>query len=99
VAALEAAAPGGRIVHYGQSAGAEASIPSGVVRGKQLELFGYSNFRVPADVWRKAYRDLLDQARAGRIRLEIETYPLERIAEAWERQAAVPGAKLVITMR
>jgi NADPH:quinone reductase-like Zn-dependent oxidoreductase len=99
VAALEAAAPGARIVHFGQSAGAEASIPSGLVRGKQLELFGYSNFGVPTDLWHKAYHELLDHVRAGRIRLEIETYPLERIAEAWERQAAVPGAKLVITLR
>ena len=98
VAALEAAAPGARIVHYGQSAGAEASIPSGIVRGKQLELYGYSNFAVPKDVWRRAYRELLEHARVGRVRLEIETYPLERIREAWERQAAVPGAKLVVTI-
>jgi len=98
-AALAAAAPGARIVHFGQSAGAEASIPSGVVRGKQLEVFGYSNFAVPTDVWHKAYRELLGHAHAGRIRLEIETYPLERIAEAWERQAAVPGAKLVVTVK
>lgn len=99
VAALAAAAPAARIVHYGQSAGAEASIPSGLVRGKQLELLGYSNFGVPTDVWHKAYRELLGHAQAGRIRLEIETYPLERSAEAWERQAAVPGAKLVVTVR
>jgi NADPH:quinone reductase len=99
VAALEAAAPGARIVHFGQSAGAEASIPSSLVRGKQLELSGFSNFAVPADVWHDAYAELLEHARAGRIRLEIETYPLERIGEAWERQAAVPGAKLVVTVR
>ena len=99
VAALDAAAPGARIVHYGQSAEAEASLPSGLVRGKQLEIFGYSTSAVPRDVWRSGYLELLDHARAGRIRLEIETYPLERIAEAWQRQAAVPGAKLVIALR
>ena len=99
VAALAAAAPGARIVHFGQSAGAEASLPSGLVRGKQLELVGYSNFGVPRDVWHRAYRELLDHARAGRIRLEIETFPFERSVEAWERQAAGPGAKLVIALR
>ena len=99
VAALAAAAPGARIVHFGQSAGAEASIPSGLVRGKGLEIFGFSNFRVPTDVWHDAYGELLDHARADRVRLEIETYPFERSVEAWERQAAGPGAKLVIALR
>ena len=98
VAALEAAARGARVVHYGQSAGAEASIPSALVRGKQLEIYGYSNFAVPRDVWRDAYAEVLEHATAGRIRLDVETYPLERFPEAWERQVAVPGAKLVITI-
>lgn len=98
VAALEAAARRARVVHYGQSAGAEASIPSGLVRGKELELLGYSNFGVPRDVWQRAYLELLGHAEAGRIGLEIETYPLERAGEAWEAQAKGPGAKVVVTV-
>jgi NADPH2:quinone reductase len=99
VAALEAAAPGARIVHVGQSAGGTAEIPSSVVRGKQLEILGYSNLEVPSEVRRAAYLELVGCAAAGEITFPLETYPLERIAEAWERQASgYPGAKIVITI-
>jgi NADPH:quinone reductase len=96
VAATEAAAPGARIVQIGQSAGPSATLASGVVRGKQLEILGYSNFVVPPDVRRAAYGELVEHAAAGALDFPIETYPLERVGEAWKRQADGPGAKLVI---
>jgi NADPH2:quinone reductase len=96
VAALEAAAPGARIVQLGQSAGAVAEIPSALVRGKLLEILGYSNLETPREVRRQAYLDLVAHAAAGRVDFPIERYPLDRLAQAWERQAAGPGAKLVI---
>ncbi|MEO8290207.1 MAG: zinc-binding alcohol dehydrogenase family protein [Gaiellaceae bacterium] len=96
VAALEAAAPGARVIQIGQSAGATATIPSALVRGKQVELVGYSNFVVPDDVRREAYRRLVEGAAAGRITFPVETYPLERVAEAWQRQAEGAGVKLVV---
>jgi NADPH:quinone reductase len=98
VAALEAAAPGARVVQLGQSAGAIAEIPSGLVRGKQLDILGYANPQLPLELRRSAYLELLDRAAAGEIRFSIETYPIERVTEAWERQAAGPGAKLVVTI-
>ena len=52
--ALEAAAAvagaGARIAHVGQSAAPTATFVSGHVRGKQLQILGYSNFAVPLDV-------------------------------------------------
>jgi hypothetical protein len=37
-------------------------------------------------------------AREGRVRFEVETYGLDRIAEAWERQSSgSPGAKIVVS--
>jgi NADPH2:quinone reductase len=98
VAALEAAATGARIVQLGQSAGATAEIPSALVRGKQLEIFGYSNLDVPEEARRAAYLELVGHAAAGRVSFAIESYPLERVTEAWERQAAGPGAKLIVTV-
>jgi NADPH:quinone reductase len=98
VAALEAAAPGARVVQLGQSAGAIAEIPSALVRGKQLDILGYANPQLPLELRRSAYLELLDRAAAGEIRFPIETYPIERVTEAWERQAAGPGAKLVVTI-
>jgi NADPH:quinone reductase len=98
VAALEAAAPGARVVQLGQSAGATAEIPSALVRGRQLEILGYANPQLPLELRRSAYQELLGYAAAGEVRFPIDTYPLERVDEAWERQAEGPGAKIVVTL-
>jgi NADPH2:quinone reductase len=96
VAALQAAAPGARVVQIGQSAGAEAAIPSGAVRGKMLDILGYTNLRVQFDVLAAGYRALVEHAAAGRIEIELEQVPLERAVEAWQRQAAGTDTKLVV---
>lgn len=96
-AALQVAAHGARVAHVGQSAGPEAPLPSGPVRSKQLQILGYSNFAVPADAFEKGYEQLLAAVARGGIRLEIDPVPLERVAEAWQRQAAGEGVKLVLT--
>jgi NADPH:quinone reductase len=98
VAALDAAAPGARIVQLGQSAGVTAEIPSALVRGKQLDILGYANPQLPLDLRRSAYLDLLGHAAAGDVSFPIEAYPFELVTEAWERQAAGPGAKIIVTL-
>lgn len=95
-AALAAAAPRARIVHLGQSAGPEATLSSAHVRGKQLDVLGQSVFLVPRDELARQYRRLVEEAIAGRIRLDVERVPLEQVADAWQRQAGGPGGKLVI---
>jgi NADPH2:quinone reductase len=98
VAALEAAAPGARILQIGQSAGPLAAIPSGAVRGKMLDVLGYTNLRIPFEVLADGYRTLVEHAREGRVSIDIEPVPLERAAEAWARQAAGAATKLVVTI-
>jgi NADPH2:quinone reductase len=98
VSAIQAAAPGWRLVQVGQSAGAEATVASAVIRGKMGDLYGYTDFAVPKDVFREQYLRLVGHAAAGDIVFDTETYPLERIAEAWERQANGANAKLVVTL-
>jgi NADPH2:quinone reductase len=95
-AAAAVAGPGARIVHVGQSAGPTATIVSGLVRGKQLQILGYSNFAVPQDAVAQAYADVVEHAVAGRIAIEAEAVPLDRVGEAWARQAQGSGAKLVL---
>jgi NADPH2:quinone reductase len=95
-AALAVSAPGTRIAHLGQSAAPTITLPSGFVRGKQLELLGYSNFAVPLDALAQGYADVVGHAAAGRIRLETEEIPLDRAADAWARQAQGPDVKLVL---
>jgi NADPH2:quinone reductase len=96
VAALDAAAPGARVVQIGQSAGATATLASGVVRGKQLEILGYSNFVVPAEARRAAYSELVAHAAKGECSFPVDAYPFDRVGEAWERQVSGPGAKIVV---
>jgi NADPH:quinone reductase len=95
-AALEAAAPGARVVNIGQSAGPETTIRSAAVRSKQLEILGYSNFGTPPDVVAREYRRLLEHAVAGDVRVDVERVPFADVATAWRRQAEGAGRKLVV---
>jgi len=95
-AAVEALGVGGRLVQLGQSAGAEATLPSATIRGRLLEIRGYLNFLAPPDVRRDAYRTLVDHAAAGRIEVEVERVPLADVADAWERVQRSPHRKLVL---
>lgn len=96
VAAAEASAQGGRIVQLGQSASPEALLRSATVRGKLLAILGHTNMAAPQEVKAAAYRRMVEHAAAGRLSLEVETYPLERVTEMWEAQAAGPRRKLVL---
>ena len=98
VAGIQAAARGWRLVQIGQSAGAEASVPSAAIRGKMGELYGYTDFAVSREVYREHYLRLVGHAAASEITFDIDSYPLERVAEAWERQAAGAAAKIVVML-
>lgn len=100
VAALDAAATGARIVHLGQSAGATAEIPSSLVRGKVLEIIGFSNFAVPRDVVAAEYATLVRHTIDGTVAIDVERVPFDRVADAWRRQAdGSADRKLVVTLR
>jgi NADPH2:quinone reductase len=94
--ALAFAAPHARIVHVGQSAGPEAPLRSADVRGKELTIQGHSNFALTKEDRDRAYLELLEHVGAGRIVVDVERYPLDRVADAWERQRGGPGVKIVV---
>jgi NADPH:quinone reductase len=96
--ALAAAAPHARIIQLGQSAGPEAPLRSADVRSKELVIMGHSSFMLSAEERSRAYLELLDHVSAGRIVLDLQRYPLDRAAEAWERQRSGPGGKVVIEL-
>jgi NADPH:quinone reductase len=95
---LACAAPHARVVHLGQSAGPESPLRSADVRGKELVLMGHSNFAMSREERDRAYLELLDHLVAGRIELDIQRFPLDRAAEAWEQQRSGPGGKVVIEL-
>jgi NADPH2:quinone reductase len=90
--AVAAAAPGARIVQLGQSAGPTATLPSAAIRGKRLELYGFSDFAVPPDVLAEHYRRLVGHAVAGEIQLDVERVALDELGAVWGR----PGKHVVI---
>lgn len=94
--AAQAAAPNGRIVHVGQSAGPEATLTSAPVRSKLVSILGYATGGVPREVVADAYRRMVEHAAAGRLVVDHEVVPLDRVAEAWDRQDAFPRRKLVV---
>jgi NADPH2:quinone reductase len=97
-AALQAAAPGWRLVQIGQSAAPEVPLASAVIRGKMGEIYGYLDFAVPAKEFREHYLRLVGHAAAGDVVFDLATYAVDRIAEAWQRQANGPNGKIVVTM-
>jgi NADPH2:quinone reductase len=97
--AVAAAARGARIVHLGQSAGPTATLPSAAVRGKVLDLLGHSLFATPQDVLARAYRELCEHARDGRVRFDLDRFDLDDVSEAWASQAGgSAGGKVVVTL-
>jgi NADPH:quinone reductase-like Zn-dependent oxidoreductase len=95
-AALASAAPHARVIHLGQSAGPESPLRSADVRGKELLVRGHSNFAMTPDERAKAYLELYEHVAAGRIAVDVEAFPLDRVADAWRHQAE--GGKAVVTL-
>ena len=85
-------------MNIGQSAGAAAPFLSADVRGKQLSILGSRTSRRPREVLHREYLRLLAHAQAGELEVEIETFPFDRVAEAWQAQAEGAGVKVVVTL-
>ena len=98
VAALGALRIGGRLVHLGTSAGLEATVPSAPLRGKNVRIIGHSNLTTPHETKARAYRELLDHVIAGRIHVDVDSFPLDRVGDAWREQAASPHRKIVVEL-
>jgi NADPH2:quinone reductase len=86
----------GRLVMLGQSAGQQATLDAGVVRGKALEILGHANAATPPAVKYTAFRAMCEHAAAGELAVQYEEVALDRVAEAWERQASSPHVKLIL---
>jgi threonine dehydrogenase-like Zn-dependent dehydrogenase len=95
-AAIEAAAPGARIVQVGQSAAAEATLTSAAIRLKQLSILGYTDFALTTQQRLEVYLGLAEHVMAGRIRIDLETFPLGEVSTAWSAQQE--GRKAVVVL-
>jgi NADPH2:quinone reductase len=95
-AALAAIAFGGRLVQVGNSADRQADLTAGPLRGKLVSILGFRTFFAPHDVQAAAFAAMCGHAAEGRLELEVEVIPLDRVAEAWQLQQQSPGRKLAL---
>jgi len=95
-AALRAMQPRGRLVQVGNSAGTEAPLLAGPLRGGSVSILGFRNFWAPREVRVEAFRRMCSLDASGDLEIDVEVLPLEDAAGAWERQASSPGRKLAL---
>ncbi|WP_103337750.1 quinone oxidoreductase family protein [Amycolatopsis sp. CA-126428] len=95
-AALRACAPGARVVNIGNAAGATASVPAGLLRGKQLTLSGFAGLHTPLQHKREALHWLWTALLRAELTLDVETVALDQLPAAWRAQADSPHKKCVV---
>jgi NADPH2:quinone reductase len=97
--ALEAAPKDVRFVQLGQSASPTATLQSGWIRGRMMNILGFTLFATRRDVIADGYRQLCEHVRDGRIELRVQSFALDDVADAWKQQASgSPGAKIVVSL-
>jgi len=83
-----------RLVQAGESAGATISLPAAALRSTALTILGTAG--IPSrDLLEDAFRQVMDRAARGEIRVEVEQVPLADIEAAWRREDR-GGKRLVI---
>lgn len=98
MAAIDVGSPEVRLIQVGNASGPVAELVAPPFRNRHASIVGYTNFRVPPEVKNDSFRRMCEHAAAGELRVEHEAIPLEEVASAWERQAASPSRKLVLTI-
>ncbi len=85
---VEAMAPGGRIVSFGVSAGAQATLNLQQLYRKGLSLLGYAGLRLTREQRRAGLEEALEEVRSGRLRVRVDdVLELKRVGEAFQRLA------------
>lgn len=100
LAALACLARGGRLVQVGNAEAPSADLAAGGLRGRRLDIRGFSVLVEEPERLRAAYSELAAAVLAGEVRMDVRTVPLEAAPGAWERQAAgAAGVKTVVDPR
>ena len=90
---------GGRLVNLGDSAGAAASFPSALLRSRRIDVRGYTNL---SQTWAEqcaALLEVLELVEAGRLAVDVTTYPLADVERAWADHALqAPGRGRVVVV-
>ena len=74
-----------RFVSIGSIAGPAASIPSAVLRGSGLEIYGSGLGTISREALTETFPKLWQAAARGKIRIDVEPVPLADVQEVWNR--------------
>jgi NADPH:quinone reductase len=94
--AVQTCAPRARLVNVGHSASPTATIPAGLLRGKQLALTGFAGLHTPLQDKQPALAWLWAALAAGIVHVNVDQISLEELPMAWRRQAMSPHTKYVV---
>lgn len=97
-AALKAMKPNGRLVQVGNSAGVEAPISAGQLRGGLVSILGFRNPWAPRAVQVESFERMCSLSGSGDLVIDVEVMPVENVAEAWDLQSRSPGHKLALKL-
>ncbi|HEX5086584.1 MAG TPA: zinc-binding dehydrogenase [Nocardioides sp.] len=97
-AAARCLRPGGRLVNLGGSAAEHAPLDSSTIRGRSLQVLGYTNNALTREQKATAMTAIARHAAAGELTVSHEVVPLEDAVDAWARQASgrTTGKRLVL---
>ena len=97
LAAAQALAPGGRLVNLGDSAGALLSLPSALLRGRSIDVLGFSILSLGWPGQSALMHEAFNMVRAGTLSIDVESVPLDDAEKAWDRlSAGRVGTRLVL---
>ena len=87
VAALRAGVTGVRIVQVGDAADPRLSVPAALLRAKGVSLLGFVPRLAGPEAMAASYAELAAHVLAGRLRVEVERFPLAEVATVWHRRS------------
>jgi NADPH:quinone reductase-like Zn-dependent oxidoreductase len=96
-AAVMALGPGGRMVNIGGAAHDRAEFSSATLRGRSLDILGYTNNAISAEQRADALTQVLTLAARGEVSVEHQVIPLADCAQAWA-SAGSSGYRVVVAI-
>lgn len=96
-AAIGALRLGGRLVQVGNSESPSMQVVAGPLRGRLIEILGFSTISEDSATVARAYGELAAVVLAGEVSVEVEPVRLDDAPAAWSRLAqGAAGRKLVL---
>ncbi len=97
-AASRTLGPGGRLVNLGGASGDKAEFSSAVLRGRSIEILGYTNNALTPSQRAGALSAILSHAAGGALAVEHVAVPLSSVEQAWGQAKAEAGQRIVVTV-